>query len=80
MSRIPTVDPKQATGKAKELLTGVQKKLGMTPNLMQTMANSPAALDAYLKFGNALGEGVLSAKRESRSHLLSHRPTRVTTA
>ena len=41
MSRIPTVDPKQATGKAQELLNGVQAKLGMTPNLMRAMANSP---------------------------------------
>ncbi len=62
MSRISAIDPQQATGKSKELLDGVQKKLGMTPNLMRAMANSPAALSAYLQFGQALGEGVLSAK------------------
>jgi len=62
MSRISTIDPQQATGKSKELLDSVQKKLGMTPNLMRTMANSPAVLDAYLKFGASLSEGVLSAK------------------
>ena len=45
--------------KAKALLEGVQKKLGMTPNLMRTMANSPAVLEAYLGLGSALGKGTL---------------------
>ncbi len=62
MSRIETVNPAQATGKAKELLDGVKAKLGMTPNLMRVMANSPAVLDAYLKFSGALGGGDLPAK------------------
>ena len=62
MSRIPTIDPKQATGKAQELLGGVQAKLGMTPNLMRVMANSPAVLEAYLQFSGLLGHGTLSAQ------------------
>lgn len=62
MSRIPTVDPQHATGKARELLDGVKAKLGMTPNLMRVMANSPAVLDAYLQFSGSLGHGELSAK------------------
>jgi uncharacterized peroxidase-related enzyme len=62
MSRIPTIDPQQATGKAQELLSGVQSKLGMTPNLMRVMANSPAVLQAYLQFSGSLGHGVLSAQ------------------
>lgn len=62
MSRIETVDPTGATGKAKELLEGVKAKLGMTPNMMRVMANSPAVLDAYLKFSGALGGGDLTAK------------------
>jgi uncharacterized peroxidase-related enzyme len=62
MSRIETVNPTQATGKAKELLDGVKSKLGMTPNLMRVMANSPAVLDAYLKFSGTLGSGDLPAK------------------
>ena len=62
MSRIETVNPSQATGKAKELLDGVKSKLGMTPNLMRVMANSPAVLDAYLKFSGTLGSGDLPAK------------------
>ena len=62
MQRITAVNPTEATGKAKELLDGVQAKLGMTPNLMKTLAAAPAALDAYLKFGAALGTGKLDAK------------------
>lgn len=62
MSRVPTIDPKQATGKSKQLLDGVQAKLGMTPNLMRAMANSPAVLDAYLQFSGALSHGELPAK------------------
>ena len=62
MSRIPAITPDQATGKAHELLSGVRSKLGMTPNLMRSLANSPAALDAYLQFSASLGRGALKSK------------------
>ena len=62
MQRITAINPAEATGKAKQLLDGVQAKLGMTPNLMKTLASAPAALEAYLHFGAALGAGSLDAK------------------
>jgi uncharacterized peroxidase-related enzyme len=62
MSRLIAVDPAQASGKAKDLLDGVQAKLGLTPNMMRTMANSPAVLEAYLNFNNSLAEGSLSSR------------------
>jgi len=62
MQRITAVNPVEATGKTKQLLDGVQAKLGMTPNLMKTLAAGPAALEAYLNFGAALGTGKLDAK------------------
>lgn len=62
MSRIETINPANATGKAKELLDAVKSKLGMTPNMMRSMANSPAVLDAYLKFSGSLGTGDLPSK------------------
>ncbi len=62
MPRLKAIEPAEAEPKAKALLEGVQKKLGMTPNLMRTMANSPAVLEAYLGFGNALGKGTLTPK------------------
>jgi len=60
--RIAPVDPSHATGKAKDLLTAVQGQLGVTPNLMKTLAHSPAALDGYLSLNAALAKGQLSAK------------------
>ena len=62
MPRITALNPAETTGQTKKLLDGVQAKLGMTPNLMKTLAHAPAALEAYLHFGAALGSGVLDAK------------------
>ncbi|HXV24028.1 MAG TPA: carboxymuconolactone decarboxylase family protein [Alphaproteobacteria bacterium] len=62
MSRVKSIEPATASGRAKELLDSVQKSFGMTPNLMRIMANQPAVLDAYLKFSNALEQGSLDAK------------------
>lgn len=62
MSRLKAIDPEQATGTAKQLLDAVDKKFGMVPNLAKTLANSPAALQGYLAFGEALEGGVLPAK------------------
>lgn len=62
MSRITALDPAQATGKTAELFTAVKSKLGVVPNLMRTLGQSPAALEAYLGFSGALAKGVLPAK------------------
>ena len=62
MPRINPIPPDQADPKAQTLLTAVQKSLGMTPNLMKTLAHSPAALGAYLDFGQKLGAGTLGGK------------------
>jgi uncharacterized peroxidase-related enzyme len=62
MPRLKAIDPKTATGRTKTLLDGIQRKLGMTPNLLRTFANSPAALQAYQGFGEALAGGVLPGK------------------
>lgn len=62
MERIKAIATQDATGKVRELLEGVQKKLGMTPNMMRTMAHSPAVLNAYLNFSGALAGGSLPAR------------------
>ena len=62
MSRLQTIDPQTATGKTKDLLDGIQQRLGMTPNLTRIFANSPAVLEAYLNFSGALSGGALSPK------------------
>ena len=43
MQRIKAVT--HAEGKAKELLDGVKKAMGSTPNIFTTFANAPAALE-----------------------------------
>ena len=62
MTRIPPLEPAQASRTAKQLLEGVQAKLGVTPNMMKTMAHSAAALEAYLKLSGTLSQGLLEAK------------------
>ena len=62
MSRLNLIDAKQADGKQKELLDAVQKKLGMTPNLVRVFANSPAVLQGYLGLNDGLSEGALDVK------------------
>lgn len=71
MTRIQPINHKEATGKARELLDAVQAKLGSTPNMMKTMAQSPAVLEAYLNFGGALGRGQLNAKLREQIALIS---------
>ncbi len=66
MSRLQAVDPASAEGKQKALFDGVQKKLGVVPNLLRTLGASPAALESYLGFSQALNGAGLDAKtRES---------------
>jgi uncharacterized peroxidase-related enzyme len=70
MQRLNAVDPQTASGKTKELLDTVHKTFGVTPNMMRTMANSPAVLEAYLNFSGALGKGKLSARLREQIALI----------
>jgi uncharacterized peroxidase-related enzyme len=62
MSRIPPVDPTITAGKVRELLGGVQKSLGATPNLYRVVAQSPAALEGVLGLTGALARGQLGPR------------------
>ncbi|OKS88050.1 carboxymuconolactone decarboxylase family protein [Mucilaginibacter polytrichastri] len=62
MSRLTALNPETTTGKSKDLFNAIQGKLGMVPNMMRTMGNSPAVLNGYLAFSSALGEGTLGGK------------------
>ena len=65
MSRIQPVNAETATGATADILTSVKKKMGMVPNLISTMAQSPAVANAYLSFSGALSGGNLpSSLRE----------------
>jgi uncharacterized peroxidase-related enzyme len=60
MSRIPPVDH-TTNESVRRNFDAIQKQLGVVPNMMRTMAQSPSVLDAYLGFGAALRRGFLSA-------------------
>ena len=62
MSRIQPLDPEKAQGKIQELLAAIKAKSGRVPNILKTMAHSPAALQAYLGLSGALADAKLSAK------------------
>lgn len=64
MSRINAIEIETAEGKAKELLKAVKAKLGFAPNLMKTLANSPAALEGYLSLNTILGSTLNAKLRE----------------
>ena len=55
MARVQVVNPQTATGEAKSLLDAVQAKLGVTPNFIRVLANSPRALEGFLGLYGALG-------------------------
>jgi len=62
MARFNTVQPESATGTLKTLFDGVQRKLGMVPNMVRTMASSTAVVDAYVQLNGSLTNGQLSGK------------------
>ncbi len=62
MPRLTALSPDTATGKTKTLFDAVHSKMGVVPNMMRTMGNSPALLEGYLNLSGALGNGTLGAK------------------
>jgi uncharacterized peroxidase-related enzyme len=62
MSRIAALDPAQTEGNTHEMLAGVNKMLGVIPNLFRVTAQSPAALEALLALLGATGRGALDAR------------------
>lgn len=61
MARISPVPLDTEDAPTAELLGSVQKKLGSVPNLIATMAHSPAVAKSYLGFSQALAGGSLPA-------------------
>lgn len=62
MSRVPLIDPAQATGERKELLAQIHAAFGSTPAMFRAVANSSAALKSMWGSFGALGGGVIPAK------------------
>jgi uncharacterized peroxidase-related enzyme len=61
MTRISPINRTAASGKTQKLLDGAEKKLGMVPNMIATMAQSHAVAGAYLGFSQALSVGAIAA-------------------
>ena len=66
MSRINPVDRETTNDRLRKTFDAIQKQLGIVPNMMRTMAHSPAVLDAYLAFGGALHRGLLPASLQEQ--------------
>ena len=60
MPRLNVIAPDQATESLKETYDNITEKMGKVVNIFQGMANSPAALNAYLSMSAALADGELS--------------------
>jgi hypothetical protein len=71
MARLPIQTVENATGSNKDIFAAFQKGLGMVPNLMKVMANSPAVLQGYAQFNAALGQSKLSAQIREQIALLT---------
>ena len=69
MPRLNVISPAQTTGPAKQIYDDLTKKMGKVVNIFQGMANSPAALRAYLSMSDALAEGDLSPEDREALYL-----------
>jgi uncharacterized peroxidase-related enzyme len=70
MPRIKPVDQNSADPVTVELLASVRKSKGAVPNLVATMAHSPAVAGAYLGFAQALSGGRLPRRLREQIALL----------
>ena len=66
MPRIQTLARDATTEPTRKILDGVEKALGMVPNLHLTLAHAPAALAGYALLADALGRGRLDPRLRER--------------
>lgn len=71
MPRIAAVEPERASPSARPLLEAVNQKLGVTPNMMRTMAQSAPVLEGYLALNAALAKGSLGRRVGEQVALLT---------
>jgi uncharacterized peroxidase-related enzyme len=70
MPRLQTLSAEQASAEQQQILADVKKGLGLVPNLVSTLAQSPAAAHAYLAFSGALAKGSLPRKLQEQISLV----------
>ena len=66
MTRIAIPAAEQTPAASLPLLEAVNKQLGIVPNLMKVVGNSPAALEGYLSLNGALSKGMIGNKTGER--------------
>lgn len=66
MNRIKPIEKKTASGEQRAVLDTVEKAMGGVPNLLSTMAHSPAVVNAYLALNQALSTGYLKPQLRER--------------
>ncbi len=66
MPRIEPVSRSSASPEAARLLDAVKSQMGGVPNLVATMANSPATLQGFLGLSGALGGGRFDAQHREQ--------------
>jgi uncharacterized peroxidase-related enzyme len=59
MQRLPAIDPQTAGGETRLVLDEVEARVGTSPNVVRTIANSPTALRGYLALDRELASGTL---------------------
>jgi uncharacterized peroxidase-related enzyme len=59
MQTIQPIEDDYCDSRTQQLLDVADEELGLTPNMMKTMAQSPAALEGYLNLSGALLNGEL---------------------
>lgn len=69
MQRLNSVNPETAEGRQKELLDTVETAFGMVPNTTRVMANSPAVLESFLGFSQAMGSAAIGEKLHNQLKL-----------
>jgi hypothetical protein len=70
MSRINTVTKETADAEQHALFTAIQAKLGMVPNFLKILANSPYCVSAHTAIGRKAGldNAEIHANRSGTSH------------
>ena len=63
MPQIQALTIEQADPESAQKLSAMKAKIGMVPNVVATLANSPAALNLYLASSHALSGGRLTARQ-----------------
>lgn len=69
MQRLNSVNPANTEARTRELLNDVQQAFGIIPNSVKVMANSPAVLESFVAFSQAMGRAGIGEKLHSQVKL-----------